>query len=662
MRRLILFVIPLALAAQQTVAPTPSQVGSPRGTNLDDYNVTNSWETGYRFAEIGGDLGKYRSDVNYRNGLRLLGGSLGVSSREGHGDWFDQILLNTQGLGNDPYQSATLRVEKNGLYRYDLLWRLDEFYNPGLAVSGGQHLNDTRRRLQDHELTLFPQSWFKVRFGYGRNSQTGPALSTIQAFDDRGDVYPLFADVRRAQNEYRLGADVDFAGFRLILMHRWDYYKEDTPYRLDGVTAGASTTLTQFNRAEPYHGRSPGWFANLYTNRKLWAVNGRITYVGGQRNFIMDETVAGGTRFGAMNRQVLVQGDGRRPVTAGDVSISLYPGERFTVVNNTSVNSTRIDGNSAYAEFDNGAGQGNILYFNYLGMRAVANATDANYRAAKWLGFYGGYHFTDRTIRAVESFALPPVPGTRDAYEQENRLHAGLAGIRLLPFQPLSINMDGEVGRADGPFTPVSERNYHALSGRAQYRTRRLTLATAYKQNYNNNSVTLSTHSAKARNYSANGSWTARSWLALDAGYTKLHLDTVSGLAFFAGLPRPSLVTGQSSYFVSNIHSGNFGARFGLGKRADLYAGYILTKDTGDGRGAAAPASVTDPVSLMLLRAQTFPLTYQTPLARLSVKISNKVRWNAGWQFYRYREEFGLLGAFQNYRAQTGYTSVLWSF
>jgi hypothetical protein len=35
-----------------------------------------------------------------------------VNSKDGHGRWFDQIVLTTIGLGNDPYQSVTLRVEK----------------------------------------------------------------------------------------------------------------------------------------------------------------------------------------------------------------------------------------------------------------------------------------------------------------------------------------------------------------------------------------------------------------------------------------------------------------------------------------------------------------------------------------------------------------------
>jgi hypothetical protein len=49
-------------------------------------------------------------------------------------------------------------------------------------------------------------------------------------------------------------------------------------------------------------------------------------------------------------------------------------------------------------------------------------------------------------------------------------------------------------------------------------------------------------------------------------------------------------------------------------------------------------------------------------MARVSVRITPKIRWNAGWQFYRYREEFGVVGVLGNYRAHTGFGSVLWSF
>jgi hypothetical protein len=74
--------------------------------------------------------------------------------RCGHGGLFDEILLNTQGLGNDPYEFASFRIQKNGLYRYDMLWRLNEYYNPALTLSEGRHFRDTSRRMQDHDLIL----------------------------------------------------------------------------------------------------------------------------------------------------------------------------------------------------------------------------------------------------------------------------------------------------------------------------------------------------------------------------------------------------------------------------------------------------------------------------------------------------------------------------
>ncbi|MBZ5579984.1 MAG: hypothetical protein LAP40_25785 [Acidobacteriia bacterium] len=655
-----------ALSAQQVVAPTPEPAGSPGGTDTGDYNITNSFETGYRFAEIGGDLGKYRSDVNYRNGIRLLGSSLTVDSKDGHGLWFDQILLNTQGLGNDPYQSANLRVQKNGLYRYDMLWRLDEFYNPGLAVSAGLHQMDTRRRMQDHDLTLLPQSKIKFRAGYSRNLQDGPALSSVQEFTSTGNVFPLFTGVRREWNEYRIGADVELGSFKLTVQRRWDFYKDDSPY--SGTPAfsgsvGSLTLLQQFARSEPYHGSNPGWLGDLISTHKHWAVNARMTYTGGRRDFALDESAVGLSLGAAANRQILVTGNADRPVAAGDFSISLFPTDRLTLVNNTSAHNARTVGDSTYTEFNNLTGNSASLNFRYLGIRTLANSTDANYRATKWLGVYAGYNYSDRQITTIEGFASPPDTPVQDfPYLRHNQLNAGTLGVRIRPVKPLTINLEGEVGRDNLPLTPISDRNYHTLGGRADYRTRSLRFSAGYRQVYNvNSSDPLSLYSSHSRNYTADASWSPKGWFSLDASYMKLHLDTASGLVFFASVPNPQLQR-TPAFYLSNIHAANLGVRFGLRKRADLYLGYSITRDTGDGRAAAVAAGVTTPVQTLLSSVETFPLSFQSPLARFSVKISTKIRWNAGYQFYRYREDFGLLSLLQNYRAHTGYTSLSWSF
>jgi hypothetical protein len=657
--------------AQQVVAPTPDPVGSPRGENRGDYNYTQSFETGYRFSLIGGDLGEYRSDVNYGNGIRLLGSSLTVNSKDGHGHLFDEIVLNTSGLGNDPYQSVMLRVQKNKLYRYDMTWRLSDYFNPGLTVAGGTHFMNTSRRIQDHDVTLLPQSKIQFHLGYSRNTESGPALSTAQEFDQNGSGLPIFTDVRRSWNEYRLGAEANVSGFKLTVMRRWDFYKDDTPATSDGVVAAGTATdqtvVQQFNRSQPIHGSNNGWLGNLFTRRKHWGVNARLTYVDGQNDFALIEAASGLSQFGqAATRQILVGGNASRPDLAGDFAVSLFPTDNLTLVNNTSISNNRIDGLSSYTEYFTGFNLGTTIYFRYLAIRTITNSSDLNYRASKWLGFYGGYHYSDRQVRTIEALSLPAFggAGTNNSYSVTNQLQSGLAGIRVRPIKPLTINLDAEIGRNTEPLTPIANGKYHTLGGRVEYRTRKVQLSTAYRELYNNNvQQAFSLFSSHSRTYSASASWSPQSWLSFDASYVKLHLDTQSFLAFFAGVIRPQLQTTDPSLYISNIHTANLGVRIAVGKRADVYAGYSIVKDVGDGRATAIdPAVASDPVKALLSSVQTFPLTYESPLARVSVRISPKVRWNAGWQYYGYGEQFGILSYYQNFHAHTGYTSVLWSF
>lgn len=663
------------LQAQQVVAPTPEPVGSPRGTNTGDYNVMNSFELGYRFKTVNGNDGMYRSVDNYGNGIRLLGSNLSVNSKDGHGHYFDEILLNTIGLGNDNYQIAVLRIQKNSLYRYDMTWRLSSYYNPGLTVAGGLHLRDTTRRLQDHDLTLLPQSKIRFRVGYSRNTESGPALSTALEFDNNGTGFPVFTDVRRQWNEYRLGTDIDLAGFKVTLTRRWDFFKDDTPSTSAGVIPASaingnpadSTVLSQFSRSEPIHGANPGWLGNVFTRRKLWGVNARLTYVSGSRDFALIESAAGTGQFGGTaNRQIAVGGSASRPDLAGDFSLSWFPTERLTVVNNTSILSNRIDGNSSYSEVITGLNLGTTINFRYLGVRTVGNSTDINYRVRNWIGFYAAYQYSDRLIRTIEGFNIPAFAGSteNDVFEVSNHLNTVRGGVRVRPWKALTFNVDAEVGRANYPLTPVSDKHYHSINGRAEYRVKKFQFSSSYRQVYNLNApFVFSTFNSHSRQHNVNASWAPKDWFGIDASYTKLHLDTRGGIAFFAGAGvRPTLQSAFPSYFTSNIHAGNLSVRFSIRKRADLYLGYTITKDTGDGRSTAVPTDVTNPVAALVDSVQTFPLTYQSPLARLSIRISPKVRWNAGWQFYGYSEQFHIFGYNQNYNANTGFTSVLWSF
>jgi hypothetical protein len=419
--------------------------------------------------------------------------------------------------------------------------------------------------------------------------------------------------------------------------------------------------LNSYYRAQPYRGTTPGWMGNLYFERKWIAINGRVTYANTKGNFVQNETATGVDRFGtSQNQQVIVIGNGDRPVLTADLNETLFPEGRFSLINNSSVSNTRMDGNNFFEQFNNANFSFSTLNFQLLNIRLVTNATDARYRFSKKLNVFVGFRFAERRIQSVEDFGAPGQAYNGVTASQANHTDAGIAGVNWLPLKTVRMHLEGEVGRNDNPFTPVSLRNYHVIRAKAGYRAKTLTLGAGYQENYNNNSIQITAYSSHARTYSADASWAARSWVSVDASYTKLHLDTIGGIDFFAGSPFAQEVTGMQSIYVSNIHGANLGLRFAVTKRADLYVGYNITKDTGDGRSSLA----TQPTAIgqVFYNVQTFPLTYQSPLFRLSVRITDKLRYNVGYQYYGYNEQFGLFSTYENFHANTGYTSLLWSF
>jgi hypothetical protein len=651
----LFFAALVSASAQPTAAPTNEPVGRLRGDDAGNYNITNSFELGYRFHSVGGNEDAYRSDVNFGNGLRLLGSTLSINSKEGHGKLFDEILLNTQGLGNDPYQFASLRIQHNRWYRYDLNWRISDYVNPGLNFLATSHAQNTRRMWQDHDLIVNPQGALQLLLGYSRNSQNGPGLYTQNLFDQhRGDEFPIFADVNRRQREFRFGGQVQVSRFKLILLRGWQHYEEDSPLSLGvstGVNTADGTALTSFRSRTPYSGDTPFWRGNLMGEAGHWlAVNARFTYAGTRRDFTSEEAALGTNRFGAAaNRQFFVGGTGTRPVTAANLTLSLFPTDAVTITNHTAFNQVQMDGNASLTQVTNGASGLAIIDFRHLGIRTIVNTTDAMIRPAKWIGLRAGYQFSTRRIQSVEAETVG-VFSDGFQHEQTNRVHAGLLGIRLQPVKPLTFNFDAEIGRANQPFLPISEKNYNAFGARAQYKQGSLLLSAAIRTNYNTNSVSLFSHSSHSRNYSLDASWTPRRWFAFDTGYGKQHLDTLTGIAYFAS---GQFLDTQNSLYISNIHAAHATVRFVLGQRADFSVGYNRVQDTGDGRALLLSGTGAFPV------AQVFPLSFDSPQARVSIRLHQRLRLNFGYQYYRYAEEFS---AFRDYRAHTGFTSMLWSF
>jgi hypothetical protein len=217
------------------------------GIEQGNYNIRQSVEFAYRFVDNAGDLNTYNTFVNLQQGARLLDFSTEMRSLKHHGTFFDRLYFMNFGYGGDPQNVSRLRIEKNKWYDFTAMFRRDENYwnyslqanplNPttppfanapvGFSpiISSSPHLWSTRRKLQDYDLLLLPQSRIRFRLGYSRNNGEGPAFTSIH----QGTEQLLANEYATVQNTYRFGVDFRVLPKTNISYDQiFNYYKDDT--------------------------------------------------------------------------------------------------------------------------------------------------------------------------------------------------------------------------------------------------------------------------------------------------------------------------------------------------------------------------------------------------------------------------------------------------
>ncbi len=656
--------------AQPIVTPTPDMPDEIE--EAGDYTISNSFEVGYRMSNVSGNQDVYRSSINFGNGVRLFEGQLRINSKEGKGTLIDNLSFHTVGQGEDPYQFTRFEIEKNGWFRYDMQLRVNRFFNRLPSLWSGERGQWSERTFQNHDLRLFPDSRFEILLGYDRNSQTGPGFGSEGISRDFGafrneNFLRLTRDLRRQNNQYRAGFDTRVAGLAITFMQAFDNYKEDTLYGDGSLSPSLSPNVQpveSVRRNEPIHGNTPVTSVAIRTEKEhKIGFQGRYVYASGNRNFLLSEDIT------AINsdlnlsslRHTFIMGDARRKQGSGDFTVAFMPTDRWTISNTTSVNNTRISGNSAFLEVTASTSQ--FQEFEHLGIRHISNASEVNFRAHPKFGVYGAYRFSRRRIQTRESFHFPDFDFEVDLFEQKSDINSGVGGFRWRPRRELRVSFDAEYGEADLPFTPRSERKFHSETVRVQWRKNGFLLGGSFKSCENDNSATLITHSSVGRHYGFNGSWVNPGGrLTLDGGYTKVELDTASGIFNF--FPEGETPAASRAFYTMNLHNVYFSTRIQPCARLTVYLAYNLSKDMGDGLGQPGFGPGLEPTYSNFSFDGTnffnsFPLTYQSPSARVSVTLHEHLSWNLGWQFYNYGERF--VGE-QNYHAHVSYSSLRWSF
>ena len=198
--------------------PTPSESTSK---TTGDYAVTQSIEFGGRDSMIHGNTNNYDTFEDLNSGVRLFDYTIDMRSIDHKGIFFDNLNFTNSGYGGDPNDISRLRIDKSNVYDFRAMFRRDHDYwnynllgNPLNPTSGplpaasagiynSPQLLDLSRKMQDYDLTLFPQGHFRIRGGLSRNADTGPAATTIE-----GGTEPFLSQtVSEITNSYRVGLD-----------------------------------------------------------------------------------------------------------------------------------------------------------------------------------------------------------------------------------------------------------------------------------------------------------------------------------------------------------------------------------------------------------------------------------------------------------------------
>ena len=218
-----------------------------KGIDSGDYNIHQSIEFGYRASEINGNQDTYDTFENLGSGVRLFDYTLEMHSLDHKGFLFDDLSFSNFGYGGDPNDVTRLRIGKNKLYDFRVLFRRDKNFwdynllanplnpaslnppgslttgcyvgpptgafpqgapaycsSPSVAINNSPHALDLVRRMQDYDLTLLPNSAVQVRLGYSRNRDEGPGFFTT----DGGTISDFNENYSYTTNAYRIGVDV----------------------------------------------------------------------------------------------------------------------------------------------------------------------------------------------------------------------------------------------------------------------------------------------------------------------------------------------------------------------------------------------------------------------------------------------------------------------
>ena len=718
---MVLSVAMVAVAQNSSPSPAPAKSDTPaksdssdtppeQGEKAGDYTAIGSVEFGYRGLSVDGDLNKYQSDLNYKAGPRLFDSSFLLRSSNGKGSLFETFLVSSTGWGADPQGNVRVNVEQPEWYRFDAVYRrfkyfrfLNDHANPNWVFSPanfsvppklttGEHGVDTRVKLGDFDLTLLPKNE-RIRFniGFSPERYSGPAFTNYHV---GGNEFNFLTQVESRANDFRVGADGRLGPVNFSFLQGFRRFRDDSVVDL-GVTPGINlnpsvASLTSFDRNEPARGSVNYTRLSLQTlvaNRL--DITGRIIYSKAEQNYSFAESLTGrnwnpritgfppsppGATPNILNLgQYILTGDTERPNWLGNLGLTWLATDKFRLSNTFRVETFEITGSALFNDFfsltrgtrTDTIGFSNANVLTNTEYRKIQNTIEGDYQFNPRYSVHLGYRYANRRVReAISGFNLganQPTALVPSDFTEHNNTHAILGGFKAQPVRDWVLYFDAEHGTADNVFTRIGNYNYTNVRAKSRYHpTTRIAFNLGLVTRDNSNPSEIAGVSiedfgvnVKSRIFTSSLDWTASPRFSVSGGYNYHWINSKAIVDyFFNSVAHPG---GNSLYIVRN----NFffiETTTRLAPRATLFAAYRINKDNGQGNRVANPTGI--PGTLIA----SYPMSYQSPEARLAIKLHERLDWNVGYQYYNYNESPIVGPRPQNYHAHLPYTSLRFYF
>ena len=488
------------------------------------YSTTTTFEIGHRFVDTDGSRDRYLSDVNVRDGFRVLEYSTDMRAQPGTGLLFDFLKASVSNAGGDQSQTFSLRMDKTRAYRFDgNVRRFDYYRSPGPNFALGFRNHDLRQQVSDFNLKLFPQRAIRINAGYGRSMAKG-RYNPSYSFER--DQFQLLGETRWEANDYRLGLDAtwrhwDFGVEQLYRNFRNDPNITSRPGGDPGANLSTPTGAISFlDREIPLRARSLVTRASVHgsVGERLHVVL-RGLHDDERMKTPYLETVRGTASTNANIISRVLTGDGavKRPGAVVDAGATFDINRNFSINDSFRYTSFRIAGQVATL-------QPGVQQTGTAPPQTIITTT-AGDRLTKWSSYWNtlsldanfGRKFSanigwramlrDVTLDGnyVSRVSNSPTVTTLTGDESESvATHAFVGGFRVRPTDRFSFIFDVEHGTNNNAFVRINPLEFTRFRARSQVRlTDKLSLIGAFTSTDRLNPTPQVENESDARQYRA---------------------------------------------------------------------------------------------------------------------------------------------------------------